>query len=309
MRLLILKIVLQIFVFFSAWLVYRLDYVTYDKRTRVFKISRRNLLTISVFFLVLSIVVLVLDDLDKRDEIQKLVHPISDVSVSYGIDIPLLHSSLESYRERFQSGMNKAISEFPISQSLPHGLSIGNSDSINVLPSSLLFPNSSSDKIAYYLINYVGLNVKFYKGYKEFSSSLKDPDLSFNLYTSIDGNPSNSRLRQYYGDASLRYNLSGRQLSVHIWNNKPPPEFWENNRKITSIPDLEKSLMAIKFFGYMLINYPELYDLEDARHAVTVGSVVFKISGQEFRFLQPTFQQHQLDNGTRVYTVRFDKAR
>jgi hypothetical protein len=153
------------------------------------------------------------------------------------------------------------------------------------------------------------LKIEFYKDYKEFSSSLKDPDLSFILYTSIDGSPSNSRFKPYYGDASLTYNLPGRRLSVHVWNNKPPPEFWENNRKITSIPDLERSLMVIRFFGYMLINYPELYHLEDARRAVTVGGVVLKISGQEFRFRQPTFQQHQLDNGVRVYAVRFDKAR
>jgi hypothetical protein len=310
MWLLILKITLQVFAVGVMILVNLLDYVTHDKETRQFKIARFVLFVVSGVFLIASIVVVVLDDLDKKDEIQKLAHPIGDVSISFQVSIPLSHSSLESYHKHFESNVNKAATEFSMSQTLQEGLSIRNDDSITILPRSSLFPNRTSEKLAYYLINYIGLSVEFYKGYREFSQSLKDPDISFTGYASVDGHPSNSILSQYYGNASLFYNFPKRQLAIDIWGNKPSPEFWKSNRKIISIPDLKDSLMVVQFFGYMIIDDSNLRPhLEDARRAVTVDAVVLKISGQEFRFSQSSmFQQHQLDNCMTAYAVRFDKA-
>jgi hypothetical protein len=115
----------------------------------------------------------------------------------------------------------------------------------------------------------------------------------------------------------LFYDFHQRQLAVTAFSNKPLQESWKSNRRITSIPDLEDSLMVFQFFGYYFIDksdpFPNLENairnLDDGKRSVTVDEVAVKISGQEFRFLQSIFQQHQLDNGIRVYAVRFDKAR
>jgi hypothetical protein len=141
-----LKIILQVFSVGIMVLVNLLDYVTRDKRTRRFKIIRFALFIGTGVFLIANIIVIVVDDLDKRNEIQQLRHPIADVSVSFQVSIPLLHPLLESYRKRFESGMNEAILEYKRSQNLPYNLTVRNDHSVNIPNNSTLFPKTVSER-------------------------------------------------------------------------------------------------------------------------------------------------------------------
>jgi hypothetical protein len=71
------KIALQILAVAIALLVNTLDYVTYDKRTRKFKKGRRVLFSLSVVFLVGSIIVLVKDESSKNNEVLELKNQLN----------------------------------------------------------------------------------------------------------------------------------------------------------------------------------------------------------------------------------------
>src|SRR5262245_57240090 len=68
---LFLKIIVQIFSMLTTWVIARLDYTWYDKGTLEFKKGRLALFITLSILLFLSIAVIILDDREKKGEIEQ----------------------------------------------------------------------------------------------------------------------------------------------------------------------------------------------------------------------------------------------
>ena len=87
---LFLKIVVQIFSMLSTWVIARLDYSWYDKETSEFKIGRLGLFIVLSILLFISIAITILDEREKKGEIEERNSKITDLSCHAGLSGALM---------------------------------------------------------------------------------------------------------------------------------------------------------------------------------------------------------------------------
>lgn len=302
MWLLALKIVFQVLAVGAMVLVNLLDYVTRDKRTRRFKMVRRTLFIVSGIFLIVSIIVVILDDLKDNDKFHRLSQPIRDIYVSFRVDIPITHPALDQYRTR----VNSAIAEMLQLQEVRYGSYIrrqssdGRVLSLGIPTQSELFPNRGSEPLAYYLLNFVGLRFKVYKGQSTYSPDLGDPDLMFYAFVSIDGSP-----KWTEGHATLSYDFEKSQLYVSARDIFCPSKNWISNGKIVSIPDLLESMLIVWFDRRLVMsNDPDVHQYAaEARNSISFHSATIQVNGKQHSFSQQDLQGHDDPEHGQVYML------
>lgn len=153
MWLLAWKIVLQVLAVGTMVLVNLLDYVNRDKRTRRFKLIRRILFTASGIFLIASIIVIVSDHFEDEYRFSRLSQPIQDVYISFSVNVPIEHYALSQYRAKLNTAIDDIKSRAPG----------GSVKRRQIITTSALFPNQTSEPLAYFLLNFVGLRFQFIK--------------------------------------------------------------------------------------------------------------------------------------------------
>jgi hypothetical protein len=306
MGLLILKIVLQILAVAAALLANRLDYVTTERRTRAFKRGRQALQVISVIFLAGSILALVLDDLDKKRDIERLSQPIQDVYVSVMYTIPASNDLFRSYLGRLKPAIAELARSPQRRDLIAQGKEKdGSITSVRIPPQSPFFPNKDTEKYIYFILNQIQFDVQFFVGS---SHDLNNPDFMCNLLTSIDNTS-----KQSTGSTGLSYNVPQNYFLIRADNISCPSNRQRNTGKITSIPDLLESSMTIflrgnelskAFFTTEQSYYDTNHEISNIHRSSSITRIFMNISGREFSVRENELQRQDYSSGTIKYTGR-----
>jgi hypothetical protein len=302
---LLLKILFQVLSVTIMYIIILLDYVHRDKRTRLFRRFRNFALIIPFIFILVSLFIVVLDDVENKNQFKKLSQPIQDIYVNFIVNIPINHHMLNQYSQRVKS----FISEIPLRayapQVLKHDVYVGRSDSNGniisiVIPnSSEIFPKEESEPVAFFSLIYIGLILDFYKGQYIYSPDQKEPDLTCAPYIGIDG-----RSRRTEGRGLLAYNLQESQFLFEASNIPCPSNTWGSSGKILSIPDLAESTIVVRFNHPTITPYDQKSrDISELRKTMLLRRITIMVSGKRYTILQHEFEQHSDPIKGQVYVL------
>ncbi len=317
---LFLKIGLQLLAVSIAIIVSFLDYVAHDKRTRRFRLIRRAPFILSLLLLASSVGLTVWDD--RADEaarrelqlqLESASQPVQEVSLGFSVRVPMTHPRLRSYWARLSRGINSTLStkEARFGLYISSRSATGEMLNLGVSESSPLFPNAAREPLAYFLLNFVGIRADFYAPEnKEFSESSK-ADLSLPLTAIIDRSvPILRRQGNDFAITSLSYDTRSKQVLVTANDWQVPSGNWQSNGRLQSLPAIMRSVLVVRFYGYMRTNHPEVREyLDEIQRTINVSHVNLKVSGRRFEFGTRELKPRQAGDGSTMFVAPVASSR
>lgn len=331
MILLSLKIVLQILAISIAVLGNGLSYIFSDKRTSKFKSWRKWLFVLSGIFLVGSIIVTIIEGIDSaqkeqesksqieklqnqndvlQNDIHRAANPVSDITVSYSLSIPLDTPSGIAYHNRIEESI------FELSRQNDALKTMGSLFGDNGILARIdienpaFLSNENQEFPAYVAINVVNLPISFYKNsipIETLTTNEPDGDLSITVRGMLDNKYMKRNVSQ---DSSIRlsYELKEQNFSLYVDELSPQPRNQWKNGKITSVPDLSEAQIVIRLIPTGTFN--PIADAEIAKiyESVKLQNFTIRMSeGREFNFKQTDLKRYAHQNGGLIYVCQFPK--
>lgn len=286
-----LKIVLPVLSVSIAFLVIFLDYVYRDKRTRRFKLILRALFMLSVTFLVVSVVVVVLDERANnaekqqlRRELDRARQPLNDIYVTFRLDVSTRHPALHAFDSAIRQTVDAALRDAPMAQGvyISQKTLAGEILRLGIPPTSPLFPNMQRDPLAHFLLNYPAIVLDFYSAGKEDFSESSKADLVVPVLAVIDRSfVSSLPTDNPRTIGTIGIDVTSRTVFAEINDWRVPPQRWMSNGSIQSLPDLLKSTLVIRPRGYFKSDrLPVVEFIDEIRKTVRLNYVKLNIGGR-----------------------------
>jgi len=235
--------------------------------------SKKKFLLGFVFLLVVSVIVIVFQAINRKEDqakqdmsqselraqnvelqanVNRLLFPIKDISVTFRIDVPLVHPDLAGYRARLERCAAQIVSTqrvqcgatSPIRTAYPAQI-----EQICISPGTELYPQPS-ELLAYSILSQPGIVFTVYKAFSKELYLRRDfaPDLSFFMNERLDSpdNKKDSRV-------SLCYEIKTKTLFLRGTKVPVDPQGFKSNGKIIAISDLRKATFLIHPMTFLAI--------------------------------------------------------
>lgn len=183
-----------------------------------------------------------------REDVIRSLFKIEDVFVSFKINVPMDHPTLQGYRER----MERCAEEIVKSQSYkcgaaPHTVDTASKNPIKDFSLGIgteIYPDKQKEAIAYVLLDYVAVDVRLFKDNKPTIEQVGSPDLRFRITKMLDS-PQNHNASNNTAYVGL-YHEVGSQ-SIVLEGNRVPvnDQTWKTNGKIASLSDLQSAFLTV----------------------------------------------------------------
>jgi len=250
------KILLQVIGIGIAFLVNLLDYVNRDKRTHRFKLTLRSLFVLSAAFLIMSVVGTVYDERAHNAEKQQLQReldrarqPLNEIHVTFRLDVPTQHAALRTFNSAIRATIDAAVRDGAMAQGVYVSRKTPTGDILQLgIPlTSPLFPDRQQESLAYFLLNYPGIELHFYSsGNKNFSDSSKS-DLVVPVLAMVDRvikSPQSAENLDTNGMVGI--DVLSRSVFSEIYNWRVHSKHWKSNGRVQSMPDLLDSTVVVR---------------------------------------------------------------
>lgn len=235
-------------------------------------------------------------------EIDRAVNPINNVLVSFDISPPQV-SAISEYQD-------KVVNELKASDPnrLPDGVTFadrginGEVLTYDIDPKSRLFPRG--DSLPYSALNYVGIKIEF-RVVPDPIIVLKNggtpPDLVIYARANIENRGAKENPK-----AMLRYDVKRDRVRITAFYVPSDPNTWNRrNDKVTSIPDMLKSQVVIRFFQWVFPQ-EQARALEELYANFEFDRVWLQMSGgRGFEFVGNTLKPYKDRNGRNFYLASF----
>jgi hypothetical protein len=239
-------------------------------------------------------------------ELNRVVHPVTDVLVSFDAVPPKHHPTFVEYQDLLEQGMNR-VDLNNLRKDTPVGRRVTNGEILElvILPESPLFP--SQFKVVSQSLR-VGIQIEFYNPPVEHRRLARlfgrHPDLA--ITASDDSLFVGQRQNTF-----LFYDLKNKWIHVITNSAKSDPATWERTENITSIPDLLGSQVVVKFFPLgSLLDKTQNESLADIVGQFELKSLTLRMSGgREFQFVRNMFTRHFDFNDRYLFVCDFSANR
>jgi hypothetical protein len=247
-------------------------------------------------------------------EISRSLYPIKDIFISYWVSVPSDHVSMRNYINRFDEEMKTVVSQLNEGRDV-QGITGGMMDkarnyrAFSFSGASPLAPKRKSEKLAYTVFGYSGVELQFFKNAIKPSEHPRisvnghsRPDLSLSVSAGLDD-------QGLSGGHTIAYRLSSGSFEFEAHDIRADPLYWESTGDIISIPDLLGSQMYVTVHDNMVSGDPSVDRfLPEIRRKFELGTLVLKIGGQEFWFRKKGFQKYKDRNDYPIYVFNFPKT-
>jgi hypothetical protein len=244
------------------------------------------------------------------NEVTRGLYPIKDVTIGYWISVPTDHVQLKKYIDRFDRELTPLLPRLTFGSRIP-GIRGGSSEgdskrytSINFDGDAPLAPSETSEKLAYTILGYLDVELKFFKqpidpsSYRV-SAANRMPDLRLEVTGGFSSGLS--------GEHLIQYDIPSRQFRLYAPKLASDPQYWSSTGKILGIPDL--------LGAQMIVRLPSIWVSRDAtvdaylpeiRRRFELDTLIISISGgRQFWFRRNMFQKYIDENGYPIYSFIF----
>jgi hypothetical protein len=200
-----------------------------------------------------------------RREIERAGNPIKDVLVSFAAEVPMQGPELSSYRNRVTSSISEHLKNEENYGRVENGIDVtamdlvkGYARQVSLDSTSTLIPNPKTDQHAFALLNCVAMDISIYKTpvtqeqitnlYRApILDRIKKASLESDLWFPISACLVAQNAKYDWATSSLEifYNIEHDSFGITANDLITNPANWVRNNKISSIPDLHKSLIVI----------------------------------------------------------------
>ncbi|MFL6312808.1 MAG: hypothetical protein ACJ71W_11975 [Terriglobales bacterium] len=255
-------------------------------------------------------------------QVERSLHPITDVQISYELEIPIDALEMASYRERLGAGVKAYVARWPkqtgnidatLRDSATYNtkdalaasfLDDGSISSVGIPSESKLMP-TRDEVVAYYLLRFTGVEFVFYKHpvdlnkpipFNSFVNRLipldstdaknMKPDLAFHAGATFAEKGSWSY--------SAKYDLKSGGFNILVVGIIPPKESWSSGGGIVAIPDLAESQLLLQAENVM---FPRAKgpandtskSIKRLRERLKIRTITMRIGAQSFRLASEKF--------------------
>ena len=176
-------------------------------------------------------------------DINRTLNPFRDVRVTFHVSYPFDHPDLARYLKRLDEGVCALLPEIQSSRREVQGVSwvmdrAGTILVVRIHEGSPLFPNKSSEHLAFQVFFRRGLTLNFFKtpiNPATFDDDIPDPDITMGF----DGD-------EYKNEIEVHYDLERKAVEFVGYGILSKPESWDSSGKIVSMLDLPGTQMIVE---------------------------------------------------------------
>jgi hypothetical protein len=315
-----LKILLQVIGVGIAFLVNLLDYVYWDKRTRRFKRTLRALFALSATFLLVSVGLIIYDELADNAKQQQLLReldrvrqPLNDIHVTFRLDVPTQHAALRTFDPAIRDAIHAAVRDASMTQGIyvSQKTSAGDILRLAIPPSAPLFPDTQREPLAHFLLNYPGIELHFYSSGNGNFSDLSKSDLVIPILAVIDRNFSSPQSAENLNtNGTVGIDVTSQLVFSEIYNWRVPQKYWKSNGRIQSLPDLLDATIVIRCRGHARSGQlPVARYLDEIGSSVLLNYATLNIGGRHFQFTRKELTLAVSSDGSQIYIAQISSVR
>ena len=177
--------------------------------------------------------------------IDRLLSPIKEMSVSFRVDVPLTHPELAGYRARLERCIERIVAtQRPqCGATSPIGTAYSAEfEQVCVTPDDELYPKLESELLAHSVLTNARIAFSVFKTFSKasFVNGQLNPDLRF-----VAGETFDSPERKKTPRVRLCFEIKTKTVFMMGSNVPVRPEQWHSNGKVVAIPDLKRATFII----------------------------------------------------------------
>lgn len=225
--------------------------------------------------------------------INRAVHTIKDIRITYFITIPGDNIEFKNYIDR----LHRELNNWPT-----YWIK-------NIGSKSSIAHRKGTEIAAFFILGQADINLQFYKDHidvkeisdRDIEEKRKETDLQVGASSRLDtrGLSSNELIDEH----ELRYDIDKNQFEIYGQSILCSPRYWRSTGKIVSIPDLAGA--------QMFIIPTSLHDIvapgDKIRRRLQLTSIEISINGRYFSFGQKDLIVHRSKDGFPFYEFKFPK--